>query len=265
MYYRKLFSLEGRVAIVTGGAGHLGAAISKGLAAYGAKVILIGRTKEKLEDFINANNIPFDNKFEFYACDVCDQKKFGDIVKEIRERHNGIDILVNNAYIKRKERFHELTKEEWYMALENNLTQYFTSIQKVGPIMLEKGKGVIVNIASIYGFLGIDHRIFLDLGNNPSVHYAVAKGGILQMTKYLAALWAREGIRVNAISPGYFPRKKRGSVERKDYIEEICKRTPMNRYGEPDEIAGAVVFLASDASSFLTGQNIIVDGGWSVW
>src|SRR3989338_3688981 len=238
-YFRDLFSLEERVAIVTGGAGYIGSAISKGLASFGANVILIGRTESKLESFIKENNETF-------------KKKFGTL-----------DILVNNAYIKRKEKFEELTVEQWNIAIANNLTPYFTCSQAVIPAMKRKGKGSIINNASIYGFLGTDHRIFLDMGNNPSIHYAAIKGAITQMTRYLATFFAKDGIRVNTISPGYFPRKKPGDSGRPDYIEEICKRTPMGRTGNVEEIASASIFLASDASSFITGQNIIIDGGWS--
>ena len=103
----------------------------------------------------------------------------------------------------------------------------------------------------------------LDLGNAAAAHHAAAKGGILQLTKYLAALWASNGIRVNAISPGYFPQKR--GVERLDYMEEVTKRIPMGRIGTPSEVAGAVVFLASDAASYITGQNIVIDGGYSIW
>ena len=264
-YFRDLFSLEGRVAIVTGGAGYIGSAISKGLASFGANVILIGRTESKLESFIKENNETFKNKFVTYVCDIKDQNKFKEIVNLVEKKYGTLDILVNNAYIKRKEKFEELTVEQWNIAIANNLTPYFTCSQAVIPAMKRKGKGSIINNASIYGFLGTDHRIFLDMGNNPSIHYAAIKGAITQMTRYLATFFAKDGIRVNTISPGYFPRKKPGDSGRPDYIEEICKRTPMGRTGNVEEIASASIFLASDASSFITGQNIIIDGGWSCW
>ncbi len=263
-YYKNLFSLEGKVAIVTGGAGHLGSEISRGLASFGANVVIIGRNESKLESFLNENR-ELNDRFETYACDVKDQERFKDMVRDTEKKYGSVDILVNNAYIKRKEKFEELTVEQWNAAIANNMTPYFTCSQAVIPIMKKKEKGSIINNASIYGFLGIDNRIYLDMENNPAIHYAAIKGSIIQMTRYLATLFAKDKIRVNAISPGYFPRKKPDSPERPDYIAEICKRTPMGRYGEPNEIAGAVIFLASDASSFVTGQNIVVDGGWSCW
>lgn len=264
-YFRNLFSLEGKTAIITGGAGYIGSAISKGLASFGANVILVGRTESRLENFLEENKEAFRDRFEACACDIIDQIKFNKIVENSEKKYGSIDILVNNAYIKRKEKFDELSVEKWNEAIANNLTPYFTCIQAVMPYMRKKGNGSIINNASIYGFLGTDHRIFLDMGNNPSIHYAAIKGAITQMTRYLATLFAKDGIRVNTISPGYFPKKKPGDSGRPDYIEEICKRTPMGRTGNVEEIASTAVFLASNASSFITGQNIVIDGGWSCW
>ena len=255
--YRKLFSLEGKVAIVTGGAGHLGSQISKALTDFGARVIAIGRRERIMQE---------NEKLEYYSSDITDKRKFQFLVDSIEVKYGSINILVNNAYMKRKEKFDELKIEQWNAAIANNLTPYFTCSQAVVPYMKkQEGGGSIINIASIYGFLGIDNRIFLDLGNNPAIHYSASKGAIIQMTRHMATLFAKDRIRVNTISPGYFPRKKPGAVERLDYIEEIRKRTPMGRYGEPREIAGATIFLASDASSFVTGHNLVVDGGWSAW
>jgi len=262
--YEKLFSLEGKTAIVTGGAGHLGSAISKGLAAAGAKVFVLGRTKETLSEFVEKNKVDFGGRFEYRVCDVTDDKKFREVIQEI-ESSEEVDILVNNAYGKQNERFEDLTVDQWESGMKGGLTHCFTGSQEVMKGMARKGRGSIINIGSIYGFLGIDMRKFLDLKSFPPVHYAAAKGGLLEMTKYLATLSAPMGIRVNAISPGCFPKRTTGTPERLDYMTEICSRTPMRRIGKPSELAGAAIFLASNASSFVTGQNIVVDGGWSAW
>jgi NAD(P)-dependent dehydrogenase (short-subunit alcohol dehydrogenase family) len=262
--YEELFSLKKKVAIVTGAYGHLGSAISEALADFGATVILIGRNEQKLKTFISKHP-ELNDSFEYYVCDVTDEKKFQTIIKDLVERSKRIDILVNNAYEKQNEPFEKLTKTAWNHAIASSLTHYVTCAQAVSPVMLKEKSGSIINIGSIYAFLGVDHRIFLDIGNNPPIHYAVSKGGILQVTRYLATLWADKGIRVNSISPGYFPKKRPGVPERLDYIHEITERTPMRRIGQPDELTGAVIYLASNASSFVTGQNLIVDGGWSTW
>ena len=262
--FEKLFSLEKKVAVVTGAYGHLGSAISQALAGFGAKVILIGRNEQRLKTLITKYTDLMD-KFEYSICDVTDERKFYKIVKDIVANNKTIDILVNNAYEKQNETFEKLTKSKWNHGLATCLTHYVTCAHTVSPIMLKQKSGSIINIASIYAFLGVDHRIFLDLHNDPPIHYAASKGGILQITRYLATLWADKGIRVNTISPGYFPKKRPDIPERPDYIEQIIQRTPMRRIGQPDDLAGAVVYLASNASSFVTGQNIVVDGGWSVW
>lgn len=261
--YKNIFSLEGKLAIVTGGAGYLGSAISKALAGFGAIVVVLGRREQTLIDFVNQNQLSFGNRFIYFVCDVTDEKNFNEVVEEVVAQHGTVDILVNNAYGKQNETFDELTKESWNHALEISLTHYFTCTKAVSPIMLEAQKGTIINIASLYAFLGTDQRIFAPLGNKSPIHYSVAKGGVLQMTKYLATLWAIKGIRVNAISPGHFPPKR--GPERPDYMHELTSRVPMGRIGQPDDLLGTVVLLASDASSYITGQNIIVDGGWSVW
>jgi gluconate 5-dehydrogenase len=261
--YENLFSLDGKIAIVTGAYGHLGSAISKALAGFGANVILVGRNEKKLEEFTKKHNKLFKNKFRSYTCDVTNENDFQNIVKKIAASHGSIDILVNNAYGKQYEKFEELTKEKWNYAIDHTLTHYFTCIKAVSPYMLKAKKGSIINVASIYGFLGIDQRVFEPLGRKSPIHYSVSKGGIIQMTRYLAMLWAKKGIRVNAISPGHFPPKR--GPENPDYMHELTRRIPLKRIGQPDDLAGVVIFLASDASSYMTGQNIVVDGGWSVW
>jgi NAD(P)-dependent dehydrogenase (short-subunit alcohol dehydrogenase family) len=261
--YKNLFSLEGKVAVVTGAYGYLGSEIARSLAGFGAHVQLIGRNEEKLIDLLKQNRSIFDINSEYYVCDVTHDQEFKTVVDTIRKKHKTIDILVNNAYGKQYETFEDLTKEKWNNALEHTLTQYFTCIQAVSPIMLKAQQGSIINIASIYSFLGTDQRIFKPLGRKSPIHYSVSKGGILQMTKYLAMLWAEKNIRVNAISPGHFPPKR--GPERPDYMHELTYRIPLGRIGQPADLAGAVVFLASGASSYVTGQNLVVDGGWSVW
>ncbi len=263
--YTSIFSLEDRVAIVTGGTGHLGASVSKTLAAFGAKVVVLSRNKENLNKFMDEYSKAFSDKFDAEVCDVTNPVQVDGLIKKTIEKYKGIDILVNAAYQKQNKRFEEMSLADWNTAMKGAQTSYFLCTKAVSPFMLKKGKGSVINIASLYSFLGTDSRIFLDLGNCPGVDYAVAKGGILQMTRYLATRWASKGIRVNAISPGYFPKMNPGKPERKDYITELCKRTPMARIGQSDELAGAIVYLASDASSFVTGHNLVVDGGWSSW
>jgi len=261
--HESLFSLKGKIAIVTGGAGHLGSAISKTLAGLGANVIVLGRTEKTLKNFVDQNQAFYGDRFKYFVCDVTDENNFQKVVEETVAKYGAVDILVNNAYGKQNESFDELTKEAWNKALDISLTHYFTCSKAVSPIMLDKKSGSIINIASIYSFLGTDQRVYEPLGRKTPMHYSVAKGGILQMTRYLAMLWAEKGIRVNAISPGAFPPKR--GPDNPDYMDELTQRVPLGRVGQPHDLAGVIALLASESSSYITGQNLVVDGGWSVW
>lgn len=261
--YREMFSLKDKIAVVTGGASHLGGAMSKALSSFGAKVILLSRNEQKLKDFVNQNSGAGSGGLEYHVCDVTHEDDIHHSVEKILARHGSVDILVNNAYSGRREKWEEMSKSSWDEAIENCLTLYYLTIKAVSPAMLKAGRGSIINVASLWSVLAPDQRVYLDLNNNAPLHYAVSKGGVLQMTRYLAALWAEKGIRVNAISPGWFPKKK--GPERPDYMYEITRRIPMNRIGHPDDLAGIIVYLASEASSYVTGQNILIDGGYSIW
>lgn len=257
------FSLEGKVVIVTGGAGHLGAEISKGLAAAGAIVHAIGRDIEKLQLLSEFNKKFSRTRIFVDSVDVKNEKSFSVFAQSIVDMHGKVDCLVNNANSAKREAWEALDKSNWIEGLDGSLNHYFSCTKVVSKFFLKQKYGTIVNNASLFAFLAPCFPMHLDLGNAAAAHHVAAKGGILQLTKYLAALWAPEGIRVNAISPGYFPQKR--GVERPDYMAEVKKRIPMRRIGNPAEVAGAVVFLASDAASYITGQNIVIDGGYSIW
>lgn len=249
--------------IVTGGAGHLGSEISKGLASFGARVIVVGRSETRFPQVMEFNSPELLGEIECHVCDVTDEAAFAKLVASTLSTYGKVDALVNNAAAGKREKWEDLDKEGWLQGLEGSLNHYFTCTKAVSKHMLEAGKGTIINNASLWGFLAPNPKVYLDLGNEPPVHTAAAKGAVLQMTRYLAALWGPKGIKVNAFSPGWFPKK--GGPERPDYLREITSRTPMERIGTPQDLVGAVIFLVSDASAFMTGQNLVVDGGYSIW
>jgi len=263
-YYRNLFSLEGKVSLVTGAAGHLGSEISKGLASYGSTTILLGRTESKLSKFCDKYNKKFENKFIYYVCDVTDEKQFSKVIEDVKIKYGSVDVLVNNAFNEQRKTIEKITKQDWDRGIDNILSSVFFCSQTVIPHMLDAGSGSIINIASIYGFLGTDQSIFQEV-KSPSIFYSTAKGGIIQMTKRLATEYASAGIRVNCVSPGAFPKKTEGVPENINYIIDLSEKSPMKRIGQPAELVGIIIYLSSQASSYMTGQNLIVDGGWSIW
>ncbi len=261
--YQDIFSLKERVIIVTGGAGHLGRDVCKGLASFGGRVIAVGRTETRFPELLSFNTADLSGSIECVRCDVRDEQAFADVVETVWRKCGRIDALINNAADTRREKWDEVDKKAWLEGLDGLLNHYFSCTRAVSTYMLRVGKGTVVNNGSIWSFLAPVPKMYLDLNNQPPVYVTAAKGAIVQMTRHLAAEWGPKGVRVNAFSPGWFPQKR--GPERPDYISEITSRVPMNRIGTPPDIVGVVIFLVSDASAYMTGQNLVVDGGYSIW
>jgi len=254
-----LFSLEGKVAIVTGGAGYLGREMSKILSEAGAHVIIASRNLEKLKllaEEINRGG----GKADVLQFDMTIQDSVNEMVQKTVDRYGKIDILVNNASGGATNTVEDMTLEEWNLGFAAGVTGYFLCTKTIGSIMKKERKGSIINVASILGFMGDDQRRYIN--RMPPANYSASKGAIIQLTRYLATYWASYGIRVNTLSPGPFPPDGAFSSLKMDEIE---KKVPLGRIGKPEEIAGPLLFLASDASSYVTGHNLVADGGWSVW
>ena len=253
------FSLAGRVALVTGGAGHLGRSICRGLAEAGARVLVNGRDAAKAEAFaaelrgmkLSAEALPFD---------VTDFPRAASVVAKLQR----LDILVNNAAPIQTGTIATATPSDFATAAAGIVQPAFALTQAVLPLLRAKG-GSVVNIASMYGTVSPDPSIYGTSGSNNPPQYGAAKAGLLQLTRYLACHLASEGIRVNAVSPGPFPDRDKLAREQPAFLEALERKVPMRRVGRADEVAGAVVFLASDAASYVTGANIPVDGGWTAW
>jgi NAD(P)-dependent dehydrogenase (short-subunit alcohol dehydrogenase family) len=252
----KLFDLTGRVAVVTGASSGLGVTFAEGLAAAGASVVLAARRTDRIEA-LQKKLESSGAKALAVECDVCKEASVDALVRATVDRFGTADILVNNAGVARVRPALDEAPSEFRHILETNLVGAFTCAQRFGRVMVDARKGSIINIASILGLVGI--------GLAPQASYAASKGGIVNLTRELATQWARLGVRVNAIAPGWFPSEMAADmVETEDGQKFIRRRTPMGRAGDPKELLGVLLLLASDASSFMTGQIIAVDGGWTI-
>jgi NAD(P)-dependent dehydrogenase (short-subunit alcohol dehydrogenase family) len=255
----ELFSLKGRVAAVTGAAGHLGAAMARGLAEAGAKVYLLGRRRESLE-FLRDEIIQSGHRAEAAAVDVTNAGMVAAFAEGLPEKR--LDVLVNNAFAG-----YTASDDAFAKAYEITVTTAFRLMQKSLPLLraaaYANGGASVINIASMYGTVSPDPRAYVDSPPNPPF-YGAAKAGLIQLTRHLAAEFAPERIRVNAISPGPFP-SPASQQKFPGLMQNLQLKVPLGRLGKPEELAGAVVFLASDAASFVTGINLPVDGGWTAW
>jgi NAD(P)-dependent dehydrogenase (short-subunit alcohol dehydrogenase family) len=250
-----LFDLSGRVALVTGASKGLGRAMAMGLAKAGAELALCARDARGLQETrVAAEALGI--RAETFAMDVLRRESVGQAVDAVVASFGKIDVLVNNAGVNVRKTTLDLSEEEWDRVLDTNLKGYFLVAQAVGRHMVARRCGKVINISSIFGTVGMSNQLA----------YACSKGGINQMTKVMAIEWAPHNVNVNAIGPTYFETPLvatlRDDPERFRFINE---RTPMGRWGQPEELEGTVIFLASKASDFITGQTIYVDGGWTIW
>lgn len=256
----KLLSLEGKRALVTGAGTGLGLQMALGLAEAGADLIVCGRRVEPLEDCAK--------QAREYGIDVtvipADVTKEAD-VQALQAGAGQVDILVNNAGFGLLKPWLEVTMEEWHEVMALNLDAPFRLIQLFAPPMLERRWGRIINIASIYGSIAGDARRYPGIENWDIPSYFASKHGLHGITHYLAPKFAPYGVTINSLSPGMFPSEQNEERLTPAVKNALIDGTPMKRLGETDDLKGAIVYLASPASKFMTGQDLIVDGGWTVW
>ena len=249
-----LFDLTGRIAIVTGGGRGIGRAIAEGLAAFGARVVLSGRTAATLAE-TEAAIIAAGGEAIVQVADVSKEADVIALRDAVLARFGRIDVLVNNAGINPIWRtIDKISLAEWQSVIDVNLTGLFLCCKYIGSAMVERGAGSIINVSSVAGHVGLTR----------SVPYCASKGGTELLTKALALDWAKRGVRVNCLAPGYVDTDLTSALLHHDTLSKpFMDHTPLGRFGEGKDMVGAAVFLASDASSYMTGSSLVVDGGWT--
>jgi len=262
MIFPEGFQLKGRIAVITGGAGLIGTAISHALSEAGATVYIAEIDSQKGEQVCDKIK---DKGFsaEFIELDIASERSIKNSITEIIQRNGKIDIWVNNAYPRTSDwgdKFEDIKSESLRENIEMHMNGYFLCCRNVLEEMKKKRKGVIVNMGSHYGVLGPNFSVYEGTDMTMPAAYSLIKGGIVNFSKYLATYYAPYNVRVNVICPGgVFDNQNPG------FVEKYNKLVPLNRMATPDEIAGPVLFLCSDVSSYVTGQVVMVDGGLSAW
>lgn len=254
------FSLKGKVAIITGGAGHLGTAMSEALNEAGAVVAVIELSQEKFDEkFAGKEN------YFFVQGDISDTENIKKCYQTVFDRYGRIDVLINNAvYLKGGGCLPEqITDEMWAISADGVLGSVFRCIREIIPYMGKNG-GSIVNIASMYGVVIPDLSMYNGACSpylNP-INYGALKAGVIQLTRYFGAYLISKDINVNCVTPGTFPSLK--VQENVEFVERLSSKNPANRIGKPEDLKGVILFLSSNASNYIVGQNIIIDGGWTL-
>lgn len=248
-----MFALQGRLALVTGGNGGIGLAMARGLQKAGARVVITGRSAAKGAAALRTLD---GGAAHFIAADLADPEACGRVVEDAARWLGGLDILVNNAGITARKRPEALSLAEWEQVLRTNLTSAFACSQAAHPLMKVRGGGKIINTGSMLSIFGAPF----------AAAYAASKGGLVQLTRSLAAAWAADNIQVNAILPGWIDTDMGASARQQveGLNDRVLARTPAARWGAAQDFEGVAVFLASAASAFITGVSLPVDGGYSI-
>lgn len=261
----KMFRLDNKVAIVTGGAGLFGKPISMALAEAGAQVIVASRDESKCKEFaasIKSKNLNAEGMF----LDLSDENSILEFTKSINDKYGRIDILVNNAVSREGLKdLEEVSKKEWEAAQNINSTGMILLTQAVIKLMRKQRSGNIINIGSIQGSVGPNFPVYGNTGMTSPINYTYDKWAMVGFTKWIANYYGKFNIRANCISPGGYGPGVAKMIWKNEFVENYKRLTPLGRFADDEDIKGPVVFLASEASAFITGHNLLVDGGWTSW
>ncbi len=265
MNIEKLFDLSDRTVLLTGAAGLLGRQYAEGLSQAGANVILSDVNYSECKKIENELHKKYKCSSLSVKVDISSEKSVKNMVKVASKRFSSIDVLINNAVFPetRKERsipFEKFPLPIWNQIISVNLNGMFLCSREVGKIMKKQKNGSIINISSIYGMVAADQRIYKQSGLNSTAAYAVTKSAVLNFTRYLASYWNGCGIRVNSLTLGGVENNQDS-----EFVKNYSNKTMIGRMARKDEYVGAMLFLASDASSYMTGANLVIDGGWTSW
>lgn len=264
--FHDMMSMKGRVSLITGGAGHLGYTMATALAEMGSGIVIVDIEQEKTQALADKLAQKFGINAIGLGVDLADESVIRGVPDRVAAKLGRLDVVINNAaFVGTSDLcgwavpFEQQSSDTWRKAIEVNLTAVFNLTQAAAPLLKASGHGSIINIASIYGILGSDLRLYKGTSMGNPAAYAAGKGGLIQFTRWCATVLAPQ-IRVNAISPGGVFRN-----QTKEFVDRYVTRTPLARMARENDFVGAVVYLASDLSAYVTGQNIVIDGGWSVW
>ena len=258
----KTFNLKGKIVLITGGYGFLGTSITEAMAYHGAKSYVLGRSLDKFNQSFSKTDKSIRENIHFQVCDISDGESIKTAFKEVGNTEKKIDVLINNAFYSKGQSPEEMTDEDWEFGIDGSLGSVFRCIKEIIPYFKTYGGGKIINVSSMYGMVAPSFEVY---DNSPKFlnppHYGAAKAGVIQITRYYASYLGDLKINVNAVTPGPFPSE---SVKQDHkFVEALEKKTCLGRVGLPEDLAGSFVFLASEASNYITGQNIVVDGGWT--
>ncbi|QZY56312.1 SDR family oxidoreductase [Crassaminicella profunda] len=263
MLLKELLDLKGKTIFITGGSGYLGSSMCEGLAEFHANLIIGSRNYEKNKKFTKELNKKYGNINRPIYLDISNSRNIDNVITNIINEFGRIDVLINNASCGTGRDLLKMNEEEWKQGIDGTVNGVYRCIKAVLPHMIKQESSKIINIASMYGVVSPDVSIYENNDYYNPGNYGAGKAAIIQFTKYIACVYGKYGIRANSISPGPFPKTK--IQENKVFKERLENKVPLGRIGNPEDLKGIILLLASDASNYITGTNIMVDGGWTAW